>query len=87
MFKETEAGLEAALEFEDFKTAFQFMTWVAELAEAHGHHPEWRNVYHRVWITLKTHDAGDQVTEKDHALAAAITGHEGIAGLKIREIH
>ena len=48
------------------------MTEVAALAEAHQHHPEWRNVYNLVEITLTTHDAGNVVTEKDRALAQAI---------------
>ncbi len=86
MFTESAASLEAALEFEDFKAAFQFMTVVADLAERHQHHPEWRNVYNRVWISLTTHDVGNQVTDKDHALAAAIAGHPEIQRLKIRKI-
>lgn len=57
--------------FADFSAAFAFMTRVALLAEAAGHHPDWRNIYNRVWITLSTHDAGG-LTGKDVALAAAI---------------
>ena len=48
----------AAIEFVDFVAAFDFMTEVAALAEAQQHHPEWRNVYNLVEITLTTHDAG-----------------------------
>lgn len=44
--------------FEDFNQAFAFMTRVALMAEKMDHHPEWRNVYRRVEITLATHDAG-----------------------------
>jgi 4a-hydroxytetrahydrobiopterin dehydratase len=57
--------------FKDFSEAFAFMTRVALLAEAAGHHPNWTNVYNRVTIALSTHDAGG-VTEQDFALAAAI---------------
>lgn len=56
--------------FDDFVQAFAFMTQVALVAERLNHHPEWRNVYHRVHITLTTHDAGG-LTDKDLALARA----------------
>jgi 4a-hydroxytetrahydrobiopterin dehydratase len=48
------------------------MTKVALLAEKQNHHPFWTNVYNTVTIELNTHDAGDIVTDKDHALAKAI---------------
>jgi 4a-hydroxytetrahydrobiopterin dehydratase len=57
--------------FEDFSTAFAFMTRVALLAEKADHHPEWSNVYNKVSITLSTHSAGG-VTGKDIALATAV---------------
>ncbi|UUX51885.1 4a-hydroxytetrahydrobiopterin dehydratase [Nisaea acidiphila] len=44
--------------FADFKTAFAFMTAVAEIADEMDHHPEWFNVYNRIDVTLSTHDAG-----------------------------
>ena len=72
MFRELDNTLQLRLRFVDFVSAFDFMTEVAALAEAHQHHPEWRNVYNHVEITLTTHDAGNVVTEKDHALALAI---------------
>ena len=52
-----------------FPLAMAFMALVAPVAEAADHHPEWRNVYNRVEVTLTTHDAGG-VTDKDLALAA-----------------
>ena len=72
MFRELENTLKLRLQFVDFVAAFDFMTEVAALAEAHQHHPEWRNVYNLVEIALTTHDAGNVVTEKDRALAQAI---------------
>jgi 4a-hydroxytetrahydrobiopterin dehydratase len=60
--------------FKDFKEAFAFMTHVAMIAEKMDHHPEWRNVYNKVWIKLNTHSAGGKVTEKDRAMAKAIDG-------------
>ena len=49
-----------------------FLNRVAEVAEAHGHHPEIFNIQGTVRLTLTTHDAGNTVTNKDHELAAAI---------------
>ena len=72
VFRELSNTLQLRLRFVDFVAAFDFMTEVAALAEAHQHHPEWRNVYNLVEITLTTHDAGNVVTEKDRALAQAI---------------
>jgi len=72
MWQEKDNALVANLAFKDFVDAFAFMTIVAELAEAHQHHPEWSNVYNRVSIKLTTHDAGNTVTEKDRTLASEI---------------
>ena len=72
MWRETGEGLEAEFEFKDFGEAFAFMTKVASIAEEQQHHPEWSNVYNRVSIRLRTHDANNSVTEKDRRLAAAI---------------
>lgn len=66
-------GLCCSLEFPDFRTAMNFMLEAAGAAEKSNHHPDWRNVYRRVEICLNTHDAGNRVTEKDHALSAEIT--------------
>ena len=57
--------------FKDFSEAFGFMTRVALRAEKLDHHPEWKNVYKTVEVTLTTHDAGG-LTEKDVALAQAM---------------
>jgi len=61
-------------EFQDFQTAFAFMTRVAELAETAQHHPTWKNTYNVVEIWLCTHDAGNMITEKDWELAREIDG-------------
>jgi len=74
MWKQLENALVAELEFKNFVDAFAFMTDVAVLAEEHNHHPEWSNVYNRVTIRLTTHDADNQVTDKDRKLAEAIEG-------------
>jgi 4a-hydroxytetrahydrobiopterin dehydratase len=54
-----------------FVKAFGFMTSVALVAEAMGHHPEWSNVYNRVTIALTTHDAGG-ISGLDFTLAKKI---------------
>lgn len=64
-----EAGkLHRQFQFGSFVEAFGFMTSVALVAEARGHHPEWFNVYNRVTIDLTTHDSGG-ITAKDVELA------------------
>jgi 4a-hydroxytetrahydrobiopterin dehydratase len=45
-------------QFADFTEAFAWMTRAALWAEKWNHHPEWRNVYRTVSVTLTTHDAG-----------------------------
>jgi 4a-hydroxytetrahydrobiopterin dehydratase len=50
--------LRRELHFANFVEAFGFMSRVALVAEAMGHHPEWSNVWNRVVIELTTHDAG-----------------------------
>ncbi len=50
--------LHRELSFADFNAAFGFMSRVALLAEAMGHHPEWSNIWNRVVIDLTTHDTG-----------------------------
>ena len=77
MWQESNNTLSVDLEFKDFVAAFGFMVQVAELAEAHQHHPNWSNVYNKVTINLTTHDAGNVVTNKDYDLAEAISRLEG----------
>lgn len=71
-WEEKDNKLTGTITFRDFSEAFAFMSRVALIAEKMDHHPEWTNVYNKVTINLSTHDAGNVVTAKDHALAAAI---------------
>lgn len=73
-WKLVDGALERSFKFADFSEAFAFMTRVALVAEKQEHHPTWTNTYNQLSIRLSTHDAGDTVTEKDHALATAING-------------
>ena len=83
MWNQLDDALVAELEFKNFVDAFAFMTDVAALAERHDHHPEWSNVYNRVTIRLTTHDAGNQITDKDRQLAKAI---EGLASASLAQV-
>jgi len=55
-------------EFSDFTHAFSWMTRAALWAEKWDHHPEWRNVYKTVEVTLTTHDV-DGLSALDAKLA------------------
>jgi len=61
-----------SFKFEDFSEALGFIVRVGIEAEKQVHHPEMKNVYNTVNISLSTHDAGDKVTAKDIKLAGAI---------------
>ncbi|MCC5862552.1 MAG: 4a-hydroxytetrahydrobiopterin dehydratase [Gammaproteobacteria bacterium] len=65
--------LHRSFRFEDFVTAFGFMTQAALVAETMNHHPEWFNVYNTVRVDLTTHDAGG-ISELDFQLAERMNG-------------
>jgi len=65
------SALEREFEFSNFLDAMAFVQRVAVQAHAQQHHPEIWNVYHRVRMTLTTHDANG-LTLKDLTLAHAI---------------
>lgn len=54
--------------FSSFLDAVAFIDRLAPRAEEADHHPELTNVYNRVDVRLRTHDA-DAVTQKDVDLA------------------
>ncbi len=54
--------------FPNFIEAWGWMSRVAIWCEKWNHHPEWRNVYRTVDVTLATHDA-DGLTSLDIKLA------------------
>jgi 4a-hydroxytetrahydrobiopterin dehydratase len=54
--------------FKDFKQAMNFMNKCAEVAEELNHHPDWRNVYNQVDISLNTHETNG-LTLNDMQLA------------------
>lgn len=55
-----------------FRAALAFLVRVGFEAEQRNHHPEIVNVYGKVELTLRTHDAGNKVTSLDLELAKAI---------------
>ncbi|CUS05294.2 putative pterin-4-alpha-carbinolamine dehydratase [Candidatus Promineifilum breve] len=61
--------LHKAYKFGSFAQAIGWMVSVALFADKTDHHPEWRNVYNRVWVDLATHDLDDAISELDVKLA------------------
>lgn len=61
-------AIERSFTFRNFSEAFGFMSRAALAAEKLDHHPDWRNVYKTVEVSLSTHDAGG-LTELDFKLA------------------
>ena len=64
-------ALHAEFEFSNFKDCMSAVNRIAFECEAFNHHPNWRNEYNMLFITLSTHDA-DGVTELDFQLIDAI---------------
>jgi 4a-hydroxytetrahydrobiopterin dehydratase len=71
-WKHERDALTHTFEFGSFKEAMSFMVRVGFEAESLDHHPEWTNVYNKVFVRLTTHDAGNKVSEKDLLLAKRI---------------
>jgi 4a-hydroxytetrahydrobiopterin dehydratase len=67
-----DGALHRRLTFADFAAAFAFMARVAEIAEEHDHHPDWSNSWNVVEISLRSHDVGGVITERDVRLAQRI---------------
>lgn len=55
--------------FKDFDEAAEFMARVSAYCKTLNHHPEWRNVYNHVTVSLTTWDARRRVTIYDLNLA------------------
>lgn len=54
--------------FGNFREAFAWMVRAAFEAEGMNHHPDWKNVYNRVEVSLTTHEKG-RLTDTDIELA------------------
>lgn len=66
-----DAAIYRKIKFSNFQEALKAMNLIGEFAEKMNHHPDWRNVYGTLEITLSTHDEGG-VTIKDIELAKKI---------------
>lgn len=63
-------GLETNLEGRDFRAVFDFLTKIADLAEAQQHHPDFNVRYNRVWMRVTSHDIGG-LSNRDIQFATA----------------
>jgi len=66
-----QTAIQKTFQFQSFEDAFQFMTDCCPTIQAMDHHPDWSNTYHRVIVTLMTHDVGG-LSHKDIDLAQAM---------------
>lgn len=67
-----ENSLEKTYRFDTFESAMEFMQQAALIISEADHHPTWTNTYNQIHVSLSTHDAGNNVTEKDWTLAHAL---------------
>lgn len=67
-----EGTLRRSYAFGDFREAVSFIVRISFVAEEMNHHPEIKNVYNTVELSLSTHDAGNAVTRTDLELARRI---------------
>ena len=67
----TQSAITREFKFRNFVDAFSFMTGIALEAEKMDHHPDWKNVYNQVSISLNTHTVKG-ITQLDFDLAKKI---------------
>jgi 4a-hydroxytetrahydrobiopterin dehydratase len=68
-WKESNQALEKTYIFHNFEDVMRFMVLSTPYISEQNHHPTWSNTYNQLYVKLTTHDAGNQVTEKDKELA------------------
>lgn len=73
-----DGAISANFTFVDFTEAFSFLAVVARLSDEADHHAKIENLYNRVRLTLTTHEAGNQVTQRDLSLAEKISEWKGL---------
>ena len=60
--------------FDSYLAGVAFASSVGVVAEGLDHHPDMTIGYRRVTVTFTTHDAGNTISAKDLAAAAAVDG-------------
>ncbi len=68
-WNQTDNSLQKTFVFSSFVKAIRFMSAASTEIDALNHHPEWTNIYNKVLVTLRTHDAGNVVTDLDYKLS------------------
>ncbi|MCU0421258.1 MAG: 4a-hydroxytetrahydrobiopterin dehydratase [Bacteroidia bacterium] len=68
-WEEKDYALQKTFKFNTFTDAINWMYKASAIIDEFNHHPEWTNIYNKVHVTLRTHDAGNIITEKDYQLA------------------
>jgi 4a-hydroxytetrahydrobiopterin dehydratase len=71
-WRHEDGALRKKLEFQSHREAMSFLVRLSYEAEQRDHHAEIHNVYAKVELVLRTHDAGNRVTAQDVQLARAI---------------
>ncbi|HEU4383032.1 MAG TPA: 4a-hydroxytetrahydrobiopterin dehydratase [Anaeromyxobacteraceae bacterium] len=71
--------LHRTFRFRDFREAMRFVSAMADLAEAEGHHPDFSVHYSTVEVEIWTHAVGG-LSENDFILAAKIGTLPGLPG-------
>ncbi|MCJ1366075.1 hypothetical protein MMC16_005200 [Acarospora aff. strigata] len=61
-------GLERQIQFKTFKRTWEFMDAVASKSAKERHHPEWSNIYNKVFIRWTTHSPSG-LSSKDVRMA------------------
>ncbi len=74
-------AIRKVMKFRNFSEAWGFMSRAALKAEAANHHPEWKNVYNVVDVTLTTHDCHG-LSDLDLRLAQAMDKMAGDAAVQ-----
>lgn len=69
---QTTNSLVRGYKFKNFREALAFANSIGAIAETQKHHPDLKLGWGYCEITITTHDAGNNLTEKDYQLAHAI---------------